>query len=787
MQFATLSLNLQPANTIVNGTSADDKGVFTLTNVMPGTYNVLIGFIGYKTREIDNISVGKNQSVSLGDIKLVSTQKTLSTVTITAQKSIIENKVDKMVYNVTNDVTSQTGVAADVLQKIPQVSVDVDGNVELQGNSSIEFLINGKPSVIYGNNITEVLQSIPANQIESIEVITSPGAQYDATGTGGIINIILKKSTAEGINGNLSFTGGTRLENASFDLNIHHKHIGVNFFVSGNGQLPSTTLNTLNSTSYDTVSKHTTILNENGNSIFHRQGVQSGLSFDWEMSSKDNLTLAISYNYFGNDYNNATTQNTIIDSTERTLSNVTDQLLSTNYSYSSTITGELDYKRKFKTEGQELDVTGIYSYDNNFAYYNQTQNFISPDSIYAGSYGNNPGIDKETQISADYSQPIGTNFVLQTGVKTYISQITSISDVYTLYPPSGDYSFSNSQSLTLNYQSNIYAGYASGKFTLYKWLDVIAGLRYEYTTIPQSYYSNFGNVAISSYGSYIPTITISHALKGGQRIKLSYTKRIERPDYRSLNPFVNASDPKNLTAGNPTLGPEIGDKIEANYSKTFDNGTNISVTLFYRGNTNDIQPYTTYYNSYRVGDTTYNSVYVTTRENVGREDNFGANLFASVPIAKKFNLRTNISTFQRYIYAGSLPGDNIQGFNYRITVNASYEVSKTLVIEAFGNFNSPRLNIQGTQPGIVTYNFALRKQFFNKKLSLALTTTNPFSYYMSQAITLSGVDFTSYSLRQLPYQSFGINLTYKFGKLEFKKEKEQEDQNLTNPTGEGNE
>jgi outer membrane receptor protein involved in Fe transport len=780
IQFATLSLNIMPTNSVVNGASADEKGSFTITNVANGTYKLLIAFIGYKTTAVDNITISKDKpTVALGNIKVPGEQKILNKVTIVGQKALIENQIDKMVYNVDQDVTSKTGVAADILQKIPQVSVDVDGNVELQGNSDIQFLIDGKPSAVYGNNITEVLQSIPASQIEKIEVITSPGAKYDASGTGGIINIVLKKSTAEGINGNLSLTGGTRLENGSFNLNIHHGHFGVNFFVSGNGQLPSTTLNTLNSTS--NVGSESTILDENGTSIFNRQGVQSGLGFDWDINKKNNLNGNVSYNYYGNKYSTTTNRTNTVDSAGNQLSTLNDQLQSPSNFYSSTITGQLGYKKKFNTEGQELDVSAVASYDNNYLHYQQTQNYIIPDNIYAGSYGNNPGVDKEGTFSIDYTQPFGDKFTLETGGRLSISQISSNSDVYEFNAPNNDFSYSNSQSLTLNYQSNIYAGYVSGKFKLFNWLDAIAGFRYEYTDISQSYYSNVGNVDIPSYGSYVPSATIAHTFNGAQTLKLSYGRRIERPDYRSLNPFVNASDPKNLTAGNPLLAPEIGDKLELSYNKTFDKGANVNVTLFWRGNKDDIQPYTTYYSSFMVGDTTYNDVYVTTRQNVGHEENFGANISGSVTLAKKVTLRTNVSLFQRYIYTGDLAGDNIQGFNYRITANGSYEINKDFVIELFGNFNSPRLNIQGTQPGFITYNIALRKQFFDKKFSLALTATNPFSEYVNQATTLTGVNFTSYNLRELPYRSFGINLTYKFGKMTFKKEKEPDDQNLTNP------
>jgi ferric enterobactin receptor len=774
VEYATVSLTAIPNNNIVNGATADDKGAFTITNVAPGTYKMSVVFFGYKTFEKIGIVVAQS-SVVVGDIKIASTNITLKAATISASKPIIENKIDKLVYNVDQDLTSQSGVAADVLKKVPEVTVDVDGNVELQGNSSILFLINGKPSVVYGNNITEVLQSIPSSQIQSIEVITSPGAKYDANGTGGIINIILKKSTAEGINGNVSLSGGTRLENGSFNLNAHHKHFSANAFLSGNGQIPSTAHNTMIRSSYDSSSKQSVLLNQQAQAVFQREGMQTGLGFDWDVTPKDNFSGNFGFNFYGNHYSGTNNRNTLIkDSSENPLSNVNDQVLLASTYHSNALNWGLNYKRKFDKEDQELDLSYISSIDNTYNYYNQTQQYVSPDSIYSGAYGVNPGIQSETDISADYTEPFGENFSVEAGAKYEYSQIISNSGVYALTSVPDWYEYNPSQSLYLNYKSNIYAGYASVKFKLFKWLDVKAGFRYEYTQLA-AYYSNVGAVNITPYGTNVPSIMFSHKFQKNQTLKIAYTHRIERPDYGDLNPFINATDPQNLTTGNTHLVPETGDKIELGYSRTFEQGTNLNFTLFYRGNRNDIQPITTYYSSFKVGDTTYNNVAVSAPTNVGREDNYGLSIFASIPITKSFNFRTNTSLIQRYINDGDLPGDKVQGMNYRLNGNFSYEFSKTFVVEAFGNYNSARINVQGTQPGFFSYSFALRKQFHDKKASLAITANNPFNYYVNQVTNLTGPNFTTYNLREIPYQSFGINFTYKFGKLEFKPDKDKGD------------
>jgi ferric enterobactin receptor len=347
------------------------------------------------------------------------------------------------------------------------------------------------------------------------------------------------------------------------------------------------------------------------------------------------------------------------------------------------------------------------------------------------------------------------------------------------------YDYSNSQSANYDYQRNVYAGYASVTLKLFDYLDVKGGCRYEYTEAKANF-SNAGNVSLTPYSTYVPALALSHQFKNNQTIKLAYSHRIERPDYHDLNPFINLADPKNITTGNPNLQPEISDKVELGYSRSFEKKANINFTLFYRGNSHDIQSFTRYYPTYQIGDSTYTHVAITTRENIGHEHNIGLSIFGSIPLGKKISLRSNVNLFQRYIITG-IPGSaDIQGFNYRINANLTYEITSTMSVELFGNFNSPRINAQGTMPSFTTYNFAFRKQFMHKKASIALTATNPFNKYVNQQTQLNGENFSLNNTRQLPYRSFGINFTWKFGKLEFKKEREPEDINLTNPPSPGN-
>ena len=301
IEYATITVYPQGSTKPVNGIISNSKGVFKVEGLAPAKYALTIEFIGYALYKLDSIEISAEKSISsLGIVSLIRKTQTLQNVTVISSQPIIENRIDKMVYNVEKDLTSQGGVATDVLKKVPQISVDVDGNVELLGSPNIRFLINGKPSTIFGNSVVDALQSIPASQIQSIEVITSPGAKYDIQGTGGIINIILKKSNIQGINGNITLSAGTRLENGSFNLNYRHNNFGMNVFLNGNAQLSSTTNNQLNRVSADTASQTNTNLLQNGSSNFIRNGYHTGIGFDWAITKKDIIIGSLSYHHFIN-------------------------------------------------------------------------------------------------------------------------------------------------------------------------------------------------------------------------------------------------------------------------------------------------------------------------------------------------------------------------------------------------------------------------------------------------------------------------------------------------------
>jgi ferric enterobactin receptor len=775
IDYASVSIFTNGSKKPVNGGTTDNKGVFSIDDIDTGSYKLVIDFIGYQPDTVSIVINNKMTIVKLNDIVLSKKANTLETVTVVAQKPLIENKIDKMVYNAEKDVTSQGGVATDLLKKIPQVSVDADGNVELQGNANIRFLINGKPSSIFGNSLTEALQSIPASQIKSIEVITSPGAKYDAEGTGGIINIILKESRVRGINGNINLSAGSRLENGSLNLHARKGHFGLNGYLSGNGQLPSTTLKSLNRSSFDTTAQTHSVLTQDGYSKFHRGGINAGLGFEWEISKKNSLSGNFGYDKFSNRGTGVNQQELVTEPTANPgniISDVKNSFVPNNHFQINSYDYSLNYKKTFVREGQELTIQYNTSYAISGQQYTQQQLNTTGDTLFGSLQTSNPGREHTGELLVDYVQPISASVKLETGGKYGFRDIRSSSDVFTLTPPGTDYLFDSTQSNSLHYRRQVYAGYASLTFPVGKWLEVKTGLRYERTET-QPDFSKVGPTNVPGYGTFAPSLLFAHHFDESQTLKLSYTRRIQRPGYQVLNPFVNTLDPKNINRGNPDLQPELGDNAELGYSRSYEKGASININLFYRGSRHDIQPYIIYYPNFLVGDSVYSNVSVNTFENIGTEHMFGLSLFGSLPVGDKFTLRSNLSLFDKYIINRFISDASSSSFNYRINLNASYQASKTLVAEFFGSFNSPRNEVQGKYPSFTTYNFAFRKLIWNKKGSIGFSATNPFNKYVNQATEVTGQDFVLNSLRKIPFRSFGISFNWKFGKLEFKKEEKE--------------
>ena len=762
LEKASISLKGQKRFTVLT----DAKGGFAITGVPAGNYSLAIAFVGYMPLRQPVLVVEKD-NIDLGTILLSAKTDMLEKAVVTGSRPLVETKVDRIVYNVDRDVTSQGGVATDVLRKVPQVTVDASGNVELLGNASIQFLINGKQSTIFGNSIVDALQSIPASQIQSIEVMSSPGAKYEATGTGGVINIILKKNKTEGFSGSINTTAGTRQENGSVNLTYKKSNLTLSGYFSGSDQLKVSTRTTNLRNSVDTATGNQYFLGEQGNSDFSRYGYRTGAGLDWDISPRDNLSISFAFNQFGNSTNGLFDQEST--STDPLGNKYSDQFYlrsAENTIRNNTADLGLDYTKKFRRENEQLTFTFLYSAGQDNTGYVQSQRYQSNDSLFSGSTSNNPGRDRLTSLGLDYAYPVTKGVLLETGVRTGIESLVSNAGVYTFDSAAYANLYDNNQSYSSTFRREVYAGYLSSTFKAFHWVDVIAGVREEYT-VNKAFYSNSGHVNIPDYNNLAPSVTLSHTFAGNQMLKFAYAYRLERPEYRDLNPFLNLSDPQNITTGSPTIKPEIGHDYQLGYTFNFNRDNSLNTMLVYTHNNPDIKSYTAFYPAFQVGDTTYTNVNVTSRANIASEDKWGLVLGGSFVPFPKFTVRPAVQLYERItnnIY--SIP-QRITGFEYRWNINANYQFAKGLIVEGFGSYKSG-IKWQGRTADFLTYTFALRQQLWGGKGSIGFVAVNAFANYLSQHSVVEGVGFHTDNLLEIPYRSFGINFLYKFGGFKIK-------------------
>jgi len=776
MVSASVSLVDMATGRTVAGTTTNANGVFRLNGLDDGRYSLLAEFVGHRAKSIADIHVTtSSRSMELRTIELSPSATDLKSITITGRKPSIENKIDRMVFNAERDITSQGGVATDILKKVPQVSVDVDGNVELLGSSAIRFLINGKPSTIFGSNIADVLRSIPASQIKSIEVITNPGAKYDAQGLGGIINIILKQNTVRGINGNMSLTAGTRGENGSYNMNVRKGDFGINAYVNGNLRLNTTQPNHTERLSIDTIYQTDVKLVRDSRSENRNGSWSTGMGFDWTIRKKNSFYGGINlYQYNGNWHGRA-------DQSQNTYDILPPGALLSSWSGRNPFEGSFhsrnkdisfQYKRTFSKKDEELEFGVNHSHADRLNTAASEQYLQPQDSLYYGTVSRNPGTEDHTEWHLDFSDPLSEKVNVGFGAKAVLNDIHSISDVRLYDPYTRVFAPDSLLSNSLRYRQQVYAAYGEISFPLSRQLQAKTGGRLERTNI-NTYFSNAQQQADNpGYWTFVPSIHLSWKLNDSTSFRLSYSRRIERPGYDQLNPFINTSDPKNISTGNPLLLPETGDRFEVSFNQGFGRSGSFMATLFHRINLNDIQPFIVYHPELTVGDTTYRNVYVTTPQNIGTEKNTGINLYGELNVNDKISVRTNITAFHRHTINMKDPGYNSTSFNYRINLNGSWIIHDGLAAEFFGNFNSARHEAQGKYPSFISYSMAVRKQFWAKKGSLALSLNNPFGEYVRQATELHGANFTSMAVRHIPVRSVSLNFTWRFGKLEFKKERE---------------
>jgi outer membrane receptor protein involved in Fe transport len=750
--FATVALILPATRKPLNGTVCEEDGKFVLKGVTAGKYLLSVTFLGYKTLEISVPEVQEKATVNVGTLLIAQQVQVLKEVKVTAQREILEERVDRTVYNAELDNTAKGGDATDVLRRVPTLSVDLDGNVSLRGSQNITVLINNKPSTITAGSVADALRQIPADMIKSVEVITSPSAKYDAEGSAGIINIITKKNNLEGLTLNVDAGVGLRGSNLRLSGNYRKGKMGLS--LSGGGRYR-----------YNVKGDYHNNLITNG--ILNTQEAQTRsrelngrytLGWDYDIDKHNSLNASVQYGVrnahnFQDHLLTKTYTNQVLTKAERRDVE--------NISLSGTLDLSLNYTKTFEKAQKEFSLLSLYSYnDRPTDIYNTIYDTLNVDAISRRQKNNNNAYNQEMTFQADYQTPLGKTQLLEMGGKQILRKVSSKYTYYIAngadgtYLPLSDASLSNQ----FNYDQQVSAGYLSYTLSLPTGYSVKGGLRYEYTTI-QATFQNEQKVKIPDYGVLVPSFNASKKLKNGNTLKIAYNRRIQRPSLQFLNPNIQVNNSRQITVGNPNLNPEYTDNYELGYSTSIKK-VNLSLTGFARNTTGSIQQIRDV-----LGDTIRTSY-----QNIGKEDTYGMSAFVGINISNKFTLNGGFDAFYAVLnnnVSNLLYKASNQGLvaNYRLF--GSYRINDQWQMQFFSFYRSRQVQLQGFQGGFGVYSLSIRREFKEKKGSIGLGFENfVFPYITVRSETNSPILSQTGSNRSY-LSSVRIDFSYRIGKMSF--------------------
>jgi outer membrane receptor protein involved in Fe transport len=775
--FATAIIIDRKTKAVVKGMQADVNGNLLINSLPKGVFTFKVSYVGYQTMVRDSVSISDAQSlVNLGTVKMKPAKGTaLKEVAITAQKSTMQLGIDKKVFSVDQSLVSEGGSASDLLQNVPSIQTDVDGNVSLRGSTGVKVLIDGKPSLIAGGDIAQILQSIPASSIESVEVITNPSAKYDSEGQSGIINIVLKRNKKLGLNGNIGLTAGNR-DNYNGNASLSFQNNKVNLY--GNygyryGNRPGGGFNNITYKKPDPLTD-LAFANQTTESTGLDKSHNAKAGIDYYLTAKDILSLSGGFNKRNQKegdltmiYKYGSQRNPLEFSTRDNSNSGSGNSYDLNF----------DYSHKFKTQGEELTFNFGYStgdndrfQDFNTSVYNRRGIPVSEQVELLRNI--NIGDNSNYNIQADYTLPLGKLGKIETGYRSQIRYSDNNTQALKFNSSTGVYDPDHALSNLFDSKDQVHALYLNYQ-NQYKNFGYQIGFRGEDALLNTNSggYDNAGNVTYTpgkiDYLRLYPSIYLTQKFEGEQQLQGSYSRRVNRPRPWDTNPFTDYSNPLNWRRGNPNLLPEDVHSFELSYSKFWPKVTLISTAYMRR--TNDLIQ--------RVRSTPNSEgIIITTPQNLTRQLSSGFEFISKVDVLKAWNFTTNVNVYHSDIAA--VPAYDIKGnsgFNWNTNVTNNFVLPYSITLQVKGEYESDEIMAQGKRNANWVADAGAKYDFPNKKASLSFNVRDVFNTRKWNMEFEDSNTKTEFQRRR--YGPVGnLTFSYRFGKTTFMKKSKKSDQ-----------
>lgn len=757
------------------------NGDFRFINLPPAdSFKLVLSAIGYAAKEqyLSFTSASNNSNNSyvqkdLGNILLVQDIQTLGTVTVTAQRQALEMGIDRRVFNVDRSLTATGGTAVDVMKNIPSVTVDVDGNVTLR-NSSPQIFVDGRPTIL-------TLDQIPADNIERVELITNPSAKFDAASTGGIINVVLKRNKRVGLNGVASIGGG-HPDILNSNLNLNARQGKFNFFASGSYNQFGGKADGRTERQNKEDGIVTSYFNQYSTTNRQRRFASLRAGLDYFLDNRN--TISLTQGLVRGKFSNKEEQDQEYLNNSKVLERFGDRS-SEGESGFRRYTTEVNFSHKFPNPGKELTAGVTYNYGNGETNTNILNRFFYPDGreFSAPARVRNSGNNNNDQITAqiDFVNPIGENARLETGVRSYVNNYQNQFSTFginngteTLLPLSNN----------IEYREMVNAFYITYSNKI-KTFSYQAGLRAEHSDFDGKLLNtgkDFGYQYPSSFDdlfdALFPSLFLTKQLTEKAEMQLNYSRRIRRPNFWQLNPFVDINDPVNISQGNPELRPEFTNSFELNYTQQYNSGS-LLASVYYRNNQGDITRYSDtitaeQYQQLNNAAVDPNAI-LNTFINAQYTNRLGGELTIQHRIGKNFDITPTINAEYQKVKA-EIKGLNLnnEGINWEAKLISNYRITteqpsffNNFSFQMIGEYESPRIMPQGRQIPEYSVDLALRKDFLKDKRASLTFSINDIFWTDRDGSIYDTENFYQESYRR-NIRSFRLNFSYRFGNADFK-------------------